>query len=97
MFIVSAPSTGLCVCKGGIVCQNLQVLCDVRSLRAYRDELDALREKAVRADRLESEVTRYKEKLQDVEFYRTRVEVRACVREERWGRSGTDHLCSCRN
>ncbi|KTF84899.1 hypothetical protein cypCar_00036882 [Cyprinus carpio] len=54
--------------------ENLQVLCDVRSLRAYRDELDALREKAVRADRLESEVTRYKEKLQDVEFYRTRVE-----------------------
>ncbi|XP_042617206.1 girdin-like isoform X9 [Cyprinus carpio] len=54
--------------------ENLQVLCDVRSLRAYRDELDALREKAIRADRLESEVTRYKEKLQDVEFYRTRVE-----------------------
>uniref|UniRef100_A0A8C2BPT4 Coiled-coil domain containing 88A n=2 Tax=Cyprinus carpio TaxID=7962 RepID=A0A8C2BPT4_CYPCA len=54
--------------------ENLQVLCDVRSLRAYRDELDALREKAVRADRLESEVTRYKEKLQDMEFYRTRVE-----------------------
>ncbi len=47
------------------------------SLRAYRDELDALREKAVRVDKLESEVIRYKEKLHDIEFYRTRVEVRS--------------------
>ncbi|XP_016350498.1 girdin-like [Sinocyclocheilus anshuiensis] len=54
--------------------ENLQLLCDARSLRAYRDELDALREKAVRVDKLESEVTRYKEKLHDIEFYRTRVE-----------------------
>lgn len=53
------------------------MLCDARSLRAYRDELDALREKAVRVDKLESEVTRYKEKLHDIEFYRTRVEVRS--------------------
>ncbi|KAF4105362.1 girdin isoform X2 [Onychostoma macrolepis] len=54
--------------------ENLQLLCDARSLRAYRDELDALREKAVRVDKLESEVMRYKEKLHDIEFYRTRVE-----------------------
>uniref|UniRef100_A0A672PTK7 Coiled-coil domain containing 88A n=1 Tax=Sinocyclocheilus grahami TaxID=75366 RepID=A0A672PTK7_SINGR len=54
--------------------ENLQLLCDARSLRAYRDELDALREKAIRVDKLESEVTRYKEKLHDIEFYRTRVE-----------------------
>ncbi|XP_043111750.1 girdin [Puntigrus tetrazona] len=54
--------------------ENLQLLCDARSLRAYRDELDALREKAVRVDKLESEVSRYKEKLHDIEFYRTRVE-----------------------
>ncbi|XP_016413023.1 girdin-like [Sinocyclocheilus rhinocerous] len=54
--------------------ENQQLLCDARSLRAYRDELDALREKAIRVDKLESEVTRYKEKLHDIEFYRTRVE-----------------------
>ncbi|XP_048061961.1 girdin isoform X1 [Megalobrama amblycephala] len=54
--------------------ENLQLMCDARSLRAYRDELDALREKAVRVDKLESEMMRYKEKLHDIEFYRTRVE-----------------------
>lgn len=55
--------------------QNLQLLSDARSARAYRDELDALREKAIRVDKLESEVGRYKEKLHDIEFYRARVEV----------------------
>ncbi|KAG1926211.1 girdin isoform X1 [Pimephales promelas] len=54
--------------------ENVQLVCDARSLRAYRDELDAFREKAVRVDKLESEVIRYKEKLHDIEFYRTRVE-----------------------
>ncbi|XP_051503381.1 girdin isoform X2 [Myxocyprinus asiaticus] len=54
--------------------ENLQLMTDARSLRAYRDELDALREKAIRVDKLESEVMRYKEKLHDIEFYRTRVE-----------------------
>uniref|UniRef100_A0A8B9HN69 Coiled-coil domain containing 88A n=1 Tax=Astyanax mexicanus TaxID=7994 RepID=A0A8B9HN69_ASTMX len=41
--------------------ENLQLLSDARSARAYRDELDALREKAIRVDKLESEVGRYKE------------------------------------
>lgn len=61
--------------------QNLQLQCDARSLRAYRDELDALREKAIKVDKLESEVSRYKEKLHDIEFYRTRVEVRSHAAE----------------
>uniref|UniRef100_A0A8C7V4S8 Coiled-coil domain containing 88A n=1 Tax=Oncorhynchus mykiss TaxID=8022 RepID=A0A8C7V4S8_ONCMY len=52
----------------------LQLLSDARSARAYRDELDALREKAVRVDKLESEVGRYKERLYDIEFYKARVE-----------------------
>ena len=52
------------------------MLSDARSARAYRDELDALREKAVRVDKLESEVGRYKERLYDIEFYKARVEVR---------------------
>ncbi|CDQ88271.1 unnamed protein product [Oncorhynchus mykiss] len=53
---------------------SLQLLSDARSARAYRDELDALREKAVRVDKLESEVGRYKERLYDIEFYKARVE-----------------------
>ncbi|KAL6466474.1 hypothetical protein MHYP_G00242780 [Metynnis hypsauchen] len=54
--------------------ESLQLLSDARSARAYRDELDALREKAIRVDKLESEVGRYKERLHDIEFYKARVE-----------------------
>ncbi|XP_046884675.1 girdin isoform X1 [Hypomesus transpacificus] len=54
--------------------ESQQLLSDARSARAYRDELDALREKAVRVDKLESEVGRYKERLHDIEFYKARVE-----------------------
>ncbi|XP_062375122.1 girdin-like isoform X2 [Sardina pilchardus] len=54
--------------------ENLQLLSDARSARAYRDELDALREKAVKVDKLESEVGRYKERLHDIEFYKARIE-----------------------
>uniref|UniRef100_A0A4W5QQH2 Coiled-coil domain containing 88A n=1 Tax=Hucho hucho TaxID=62062 RepID=A0A4W5QQH2_9TELE len=54
--------------------ESLQLLSDARSARAYRDELDALREKAGRVDKLESEVGRYKERLYDIEFYKARVE-----------------------
>ncbi|KAM6956421.1 girdin [Aplochiton taeniatus] len=54
--------------------ESMQLLSDARSARAYRDELDALREKAIRVDKLESEVGRYKERLHDIEFYKARVE-----------------------
>ncbi|XP_029962650.1 girdin isoform X2 [Salarias fasciatus] len=54
--------------------ESYQLLSDARSARAYRDELDALREKAIRVDKLESELTRYKERLHDIEFYKARVE-----------------------
>lgn len=47
---------------------------EVRVCKAYRDEADALRERAERADRLEAEVTRYKERLADLDYYRSRVE-----------------------
>lgn len=53
----------------------MNLLSDARSARVYRDELDALREKAIRVDKLESEVGRYKERLHDIEFYKARVEV----------------------
>ncbi|XP_064565779.1 girdin isoform X9 [Zonotrichia leucophrys gambelii] len=54
--------------------ENMSLLSDARSARVYRDELDALREKAIRVDKLESEVGRYKERLHDIEFYKARVE-----------------------
>ncbi|XP_033468447.2 girdin isoform X2 [Epinephelus lanceolatus] len=54
--------------------ESFQLLSDARSARAYRDELDALREKAIRVDKLESELCRYKERLHDIEFYKARVE-----------------------
>uniref|UniRef100_A0A8C9VIY4 Coiled-coil domain containing 88C n=1 Tax=Scleropages formosus TaxID=113540 RepID=A0A8C9VIY4_SCLFO len=54
--------------------ENTQLLAEARSARVYRDELDALRERAARVDRLETELSRCREKLHDVHFYRTRVE-----------------------
>uniref|UniRef100_A0AAQ4PTQ6 HOOK N-terminal domain-containing protein n=1 Tax=Gasterosteus aculeatus aculeatus TaxID=481459 RepID=A0AAQ4PTQ6_GASAC len=54
--------------------ESYQLVSDARSARAYRDELDALREKAIRVDKLESELSRYKERLHDIEFYKARVE-----------------------
>lgn len=59
--------------------QSYQLLSDARSARAYRDELDALREKAIRVDKLESELSRYKDRLHDIEFYKARVEVHNCI------------------
>lgn len=66
------------------VLQSYQLLSDARSARAYRDELDALREKAIRVDKLESELTRYRERLHDIEFYKARVEVHSC---KQWHKS----------
>lgn len=63
----------LCVCS---VSQNQSLSCEARSVRVYRDEVDSLRERAARVDRLETELSRCKEKLNDVHFYKTRVEVK---------------------
>ncbi|XP_072558725.1 protein Daple-like isoform X2 [Paramormyrops kingsleyae] len=54
--------------------ESAQLLAEARAARAYRDELDALRERAGRGDRLEAELLRCKERLNDVHFYRARVE-----------------------
>ncbi|KAK2497922.1 hypothetical protein MC885_002865 [Smutsia gigantea] len=54
--------------------ENIQLAADARSARACRDELDSLREKANRAERLETELLRCKEKLHDVDFYKARME-----------------------
>ncbi|XP_051502727.1 protein Daple-like isoform X2 [Myxocyprinus asiaticus] len=54
--------------------ENMQLLAEARSVRAYRDEVDSLRERAGKVDRLETELTRCKERLNDVHFYKTRIE-----------------------
>ncbi|XP_046424921.1 girdin isoform X1 [Neodiprion fabricii] len=54
--------------------ENQELMHEARTAKSYRDELDAVIERAERADRLEIEVARYKEKLADIEFYKTRIE-----------------------
>ncbi|XP_015585133.1 girdin [Cephus cinctus] len=54
--------------------ENQELIHEARTAKSYRDELDAVIEKAERADRLEMEVARYREKLTDIEFYKTRIE-----------------------
>ncbi|XP_076604894.1 protein Daple isoform X2 [Chaetodon auriga] len=54
--------------------ENQLLSCEARSVRVYRDEVDSLRERVARADRLETELNRCKEKLNDVHFYKTRME-----------------------
>ncbi|NXU41537.1 DAPLE protein, partial [Drymodes brunneopygia] len=56
--------------------ENMHLASDARSARAYRDELDSLRERANRVERLEMELVRCKEKLHDVEFYKARLEAK---------------------
>ncbi len=53
----------------------MQLLTDARAARMYRDELDAMKERAIRADKLESEVARYREKLHNMNFYKVKLEV----------------------
>ncbi|XP_078393164.1 girdin-like, partial [Cetorhinus maximus] len=54
--------------------QNRELVLEARTARTYRDEVDVLREKATRVDRLQSEVKAYKERLNSIEFYRGKVE-----------------------
>jgi hypothetical protein len=55
--------------------QNQSLSTEARFVRAYQDEMDSMKERAARVDRLEAELTRCKEKLNDVHFYKSRVEV----------------------
>uniref|UniRef100_A0A673LBH2 Coiled-coil domain containing 88Aa n=1 Tax=Sinocyclocheilus rhinocerous TaxID=307959 RepID=A0A673LBH2_9TELE len=54
--------------------QNMQLLTDARAARMYRDELDAMKERAIRADKLEGEVARYRDKLHNMNFYKVKLE-----------------------
>lgn len=47
---------------------------EARKAATYRDEVDVLREKSERVERLEIEIQRFREKLSDIEFYKSRVE-----------------------
>lgn len=58
--------------------QNIQLAASARSARAYLDELDSLREKGSRVERLEMELMRFREKLKDADFYKARMEVSCC-------------------
>ena len=39
-----------------------------------RDELDMVRERAEKVEKLEAEIMRYKDKMNDIEFFKSRVE-----------------------
>ncbi|XP_060525405.1 girdin [Cylas formicarius] len=54
--------------------ENKELLSEMRKSKAYQDEVDSIRDRAERTDRLEMEVQRYREKLADAEYYKTRVE-----------------------
>ncbi|CAG9863773.1 unnamed protein product [Phyllotreta striolata] len=54
--------------------ENTDLLTEARRAKVYRDEVDSMREKVERADRLEIEVQRYRERLADAEFYKVRVD-----------------------
>ncbi|XP_016061191.1 PREDICTED: protein Daple [Miniopterus natalensis] len=54
--------------------ENVQLAASARSARAYLDELDSLRERGSRVERLEAELTRFREKLKDADFYKARME-----------------------
>lgn len=54
--------------------ENTDLISEARLCSRYRDELDAMRERADRADKLELETQRYRERLADAEFYRVRVD-----------------------
>ncbi|RZC34637.1 Daple [Asbolus verrucosus] len=54
--------------------ENCDLVVEARRAKVYQDEMDAMRERVERADRLEAEVQRYRERLADAEFYKVRVD-----------------------
>ena len=57
-----------------LIPQNLELTQEARSAKSLRDELDILRERSQKVEKLESEILRYKDKMSDVEFFKSRVE-----------------------
>ena len=54
--------------------ENMDLVQEARLSKALRDELDIVRERASKVDRLESELNRYKDKLNDIDYYKARLE-----------------------
>ncbi|KAG8041958.1 hypothetical protein G9C98_007262 [Cotesia typhae] len=54
--------------------ENQELMHEARAVKTYRDELDAMMQKAERVDKLEAQVLRYQEKISDIDFYKIRVE-----------------------
>ncbi|BFZ12289.1 hypothetical protein BsWGS_15328 [Bradybaena similaris] len=54
--------------------KNAALIQESRVTRTLRDELDILKEKAMKVDVYEKEVLKYKEKLNELEFYKARTE-----------------------
>jgi len=59
---------------GRLKAENLELCQDARAAKTYRDELDVLRERAGKVDKLEAEILRYKDKMNDIDFFKSRVE-----------------------
>ncbi|XP_017786289.1 PREDICTED: protein Daple [Nicrophorus vespilloides] len=53
--------------------ENCDLLTEARKAKAYRDEVDAMSEKALRVEKLEAQVQRYRERLADTDFYKMTV------------------------
>lgn len=54
--------------------ENKTLSQDARWVKAYRDEIDALKSKTDRVDKLEADNLRFKEKLRDLDYYKKRAE-----------------------
>ena len=59
--------------------QNLELTQDARAVRTYRDEVDILKEKAARVEKVDAEIAKFKEKLNELAFFKARVEVSECI------------------
>lgn len=55
--------------------QNFDLQRKARSVQTYRDEVDALKELAIKGEKYDKDVARYKEKINELDFYKSRVEV----------------------
>lgn len=58
-----------------LIFKNLELVQGARTAKAYRDEMDILKERVHKVDKLESEIQRYKDKMKELEYYRSRMEV----------------------
>lgn len=54
--------------------ENLELAQEARSVKAYRDEIDILNEKVRSFHHLENELQKYKLKMNDLDFYKARVD-----------------------